>query len=153
MKICSLLKKDHIFFDLEPGDKRKILEEFVAALKERGLIPEEKVILKELLDREKLGSTGLEKGIAVPHALTDKVEEPLLALALIKKGVDFEAADRMPTHIIVLLIGNKNNPGLQLKILAHICRLVKETNMVEKMKKAKSPSDVCSIFEEEEGKI
>lgn len=82
MKIYGLLREDNIFLDLKPGDKRQILEEFVAALKERGFITDDKVILKELLKRESLGSTGLEKGIAVPHALTDKIKEPLLALAL-----------------------------------------------------------------------
>lgn len=153
MKICGLLTEDHVFLDLKPGDKREVLEEFVSSLKRRGLITEEKVILGELLKRESLGSTGLEKGIAVPHALTDKIKKPLLALALIRKGMDFEAADQRPTYVILLLLGTKNNPGYQLKVLAHICRLVKETRVVEKIKKAKSPSDICSIFEEEEVKI
>ena len=153
MKICGLLRENHVFMDLKPADKNQILEEFVRGLKERGLISEEKVLLEELLKRENLGSTGLEKGIAVPHALTEEFKEPFLALALIKKGVDFEAVDRMPTFIILLLLGKKNNPGFQLKILAHICRLIKETKFVEKIKKAKSASDICSILEEEEGKI
>lgn len=153
MKICELLKTDHIFLDLKPGGKRQILEEFVSALKKRGIITTEKAILKEILKRESLGSTGLEKGIAVPHALTNRVQDSLLAMALFKRGIDFEAADEKPTHIILLLLGNKSNPGIQLKILAHICRLVKETNFVEKIKKAKSPPDICSILEEEEGKI
>jgi len=153
MKICGLLKEDHIFMDLKPGDKRHILEEFVLALKSRGLVSQERIILEELLRRESMGSTGLEKGIAVPHALIDEVKEPLLALALIKKGVDFEAADQKPTHVILLFLGRRDDPGYQLKVLAHICRLVKETNVVEKLKKAKSAQDICSIFEEEEGKI
>ncbi len=159
MKICGLLREEKIFLALKPGDKKEILKEFVAALKERGFITDEKailnekVILKELLKRESLGSTGLEKGIAVPHALTDKIKEPLLALALIKKGVDFEAVDRMPTYVILLLLGNKDNPAYQLRVLAHICRLIKETPFVEKIKKAKSARDICSILEEEEEKI
>ncbi len=153
MKICELLKPDHIFLDLKPGDKRQVLEELVLALKERGFITAEKTILKEILKREYLGSTGLEKGIAVPHALTHKIKESLLALALFKKGIDFGAADQKPTRVVLLLLGNKDYPGTQLKILAHICRLVKETNFVSRLKKAKSPLDVCSILEEEEGKI
>lgn len=153
MKICGLLREDHIILDLKPGEKRQILEEFVSILKNRDLISDEKVILEELLKRESLGSTGLEKGIAVPHALTDKVREPFLALAVIKKGVDFEAVDQMPTYVILLLLGNKDNPGFQLKVLAHICRLVKETQVVEKIREADSPEDICTIFDEEEGKI
>lgn len=153
MKIYEFLKEDHIFLELEPGEKKVVLEKFVSALKERGLISEEKVILDELLERESLGSTGLEKGIAIPHALTYEVEKPLLALALIKKGVNFEAVDQMPTYIIILLLGNKDNPGFQLKLLAHICRLVKETEFVERVKEAKTPQDSYLILKEEEEKI
>jgi mannitol/fructose-specific phosphotransferase system IIA component (Ntr-type) len=82
-----------------------------------------------------------------------ETKEPFLALAVIKKGVDFEAVDQMPTYILLLLLGDKNNPGVQLKILAHLCRLVKETDVVEKLKKVESPGDVCKVIEGEEGKI
>jgi len=153
MKICSFLKEDHIFLDLKPGDKRQVIEEFVAAIKKRDLISNDKLILDELLKRESLGSTGLEKGIAIPHALIDEVKEPFLALAVIKKGIDFEAVDQMPTYVFLLLLGNKNNPGAQLKILAHVCRLVKETNFVEQIVKIEDPADICFLLEEEEGKI
>jgi fructose-specific phosphotransferase system IIA component len=153
MKICSFLKEDHIFLDLKPGDKRQVIEEFVAAIKKRDLISNDKLILDELLKRESLGSTGLEKGIAIPHALIDEVKEPFLALAVIKKGIDFEAVDQMPTYVFLLLLGNKNNPGAQLKILAHVCRLVKETNFVEQIVKIEDPADICFLLEEEEEKI
>jgi mannitol/fructose-specific phosphotransferase system IIA component (Ntr-type) len=153
MKICGYLKENHIFLDLEPGDKRDVLEAFISRLKKRGIIGDEQVILDKLLEREILCSTGLEKGIAVPHTLTDQVDEPLLALALIKKGMKYESVDQMPTYVLLLILGNTNEPGKQLKILAHICRLVKETDVVEKIRKIESPSEICRIFEEEEGKI
>jgi fructose-specific phosphotransferase system IIA component len=153
MKICSLLKETHIFLDLQPGDKKQVIEDFVAAIKNRGLISDDKLILDELLKRESLGSTGLEKGIAIPHALIDEIQEPFLALAVIKKGIDFDAVDQMPTYVFLLLLGNKNNPGAQLKILAHVCRLVKETNFVDKIMKIEDPTDICSLLEEEEEKI
>ena len=153
MKICSLLKQEHIFLDLKPGDKRQVLEEFVSAVKKRDLISDDKLILDELLKRESLGSTGLEKGIAIPHALIDDVKEPFLALAVFKNGIDFEAVDQMPTYVLMMLLGSKNNPGAQLKILAHVCRLVKETDFVEQIKKIQDPKNICDLLEEEEGKI
>ncbi|NIO49895.1 MAG: PTS transporter subunit EIIA [Candidatus Aminicenantes bacterium] len=153
MKIYELLKEDNIFLDLEPGDKRYVLEEIVSALKKRGLISKKKGIVEELLKREGLGSTCLEKGIAVPHALIEKIEKPLLALALMRKGINFEAADKMPTYIILLLLGDKDNPGSQLRLLAHICRMVKETKFAEKAKKAKSSHDIRLILKKEEDKI
>jgi mannitol/fructose-specific phosphotransferase system IIA component (Ntr-type) len=148
-----MLKENRIFLDLKSGEKTKVLQEFVARLKERGLIMDERTILKELLERENLCSTGLEKGIAVPHALTDLVDEPILALAIVKEGMVYESVDQMPTYVLLLILGAKENPGLQLKILAHVCRLVKETEFVERVKKAQSARDVCTILDEEEGII
>jgi PTS system nitrogen regulatory IIA component len=153
MKIYEILKEGHIFLALKPGSKEYVLEEFVEALKKRGVISKKRSILDELLKREKLKSTGLEKGIAVPHALVENIKEPILALALVKKGVNFESLDKKPTHVILLLLGNKNNPSLQLRWLAHICRLVKETKFVEAVKKARTSREVCSILKKEEGKI
>jgi len=153
MKVHDYLKENHIFLDLEPGDKRHILAQFVLAMKKRGLIARGKNILDELLKRESLGSTGLENGIAVPHALIEKVKAPIVALALVKKGIDFEAADQMPTYIILLLLGGKDNPGFQLKLLAHICRMVKETDFVRKVRKAETSRDIWTILKEEEEKI
>jgi len=153
MKICGYLKKNHIFLDLEPGSKKDVLEAFILKLKDRGAIADTQVILDKLLERETLCSTGLEKGIAVPHTLTEQVDEPFLALALVKKGMTYEAVDQMPTYVLLLILGNTNNPGMQLKILAHICRLVKETDVVDKIRKVESPDEICRIFEEEEGKI
>lgn len=153
MKICGYLKKNHIFLDLEPGDKKDVLEVFISKLKEKDIINDAKLILNKLLERETLCSTGLEKGIAVPHTLTDQVDEPLLALAVVKKGMTYESVDQMPTYVLLLILGNTNKPGVQLKILAHICRLVKETDIVEKIRKVESSEEICRIFEEEEGKI
>jgi len=153
MKVHEYLKENHIFLDFEPGDKRQILEQFVSAMKKKGLISREKNILDELLKRESLGSTGLENGIAVPHALIEKIEAPIVALALIKKGIDFEAADQMPTYIVILLLGEKDNPGFQLKLLAHICRMVKETDFVKKVKKAETSRDIWTILMKEEEKV
>jgi len=153
MKICGYLKENHVFLDLKPGGKAEVLRQFVHELRIRKIIDDEKPILDELLRRESLGSTGLEQGIAIPHALIEVIQEPVLALSVIKSGMDFDAADQKPTYVLILILGNKDDPGMQLRILAHVCRLVKETKVVEKLRKAGTASEICSIFEEEEEKI
>jgi mannitol/fructose-specific phosphotransferase system IIA component (Ntr-type) len=153
MKICKFLEEDHIFLDLKTGSKQEILKLMVEQMKLRGLITNDEVVLNELLKRESICSTGLERGIAVPHTLTNEVKEPLVVMALIRGGIDYDAVDQKPTFILLLLLGPKSDPGLQLKLLAHICRLVKETPIVEKLKRADSPEKVCNIVKQEEGKI
>lgn len=153
MKVCALLKEKNVFLEIKAREKAEVLAEMVEALKNSGEISYGKAILKEIMKREGLGSTGLEKGIAVPHALTDDIQESLLALAVVKEGINFDAVDHKPTYILLLLLGNRKNPGHQLKILAHVCRLVKETHLVERLKKVKSSREVCEVFEEEEGRL
>ena len=153
MKICNLLNENHIIFDINSGNKEQVLTDFVKELKKRNLIRDEKIILKELLERERLGSTGLEKGIAVPHALTEEVKEPFLALGIVRQGTDFNAVDQMPTFVLFFLLGNPAMPGIHLKILAHICRLVKETKFVDMVQKIENPEEVCRLLENEEEKI
>ncbi len=153
MKICNLLDETHIIFDLKPGDKAQVLADFTKELKNRNLIHDDKAILDELLKRESLGCTGLEKGIAVPHALIEEVQDTFLALGIVREGTNFDAADQMPTFVLFLLLGNSARPGIQLKILAHICRLVKGTNFVDKVKKIEDPLEICQLLEIEEEKI
>ena len=153
MKICNLLDKTHVLLDIKPGDKVQVLADFTKELKNRNLIQNDKAILKEVLKRESLGSTGLENGIAIPHALTEEVQEPFLALGIVRKGTDFEAADHMPTFVLFFLLGNPAIPGNHLKILAHICRLVKETNFVALVQEINNPVEICRLFEQEEEKI
>lgn len=153
MKICGLLTEEHIILDLKPGSKNSVLEDLVRRLKARDLIKDEKKILAELKNREGLCSTGLENGIAVPHALIDEIEESFIAISVVKEGMDFEAVDQLPTYVLFLLLGNKDDPGSQLKILAHICRMVKETDFVEKVKGAGSPKEICRILQQEDSKV
>jgi len=153
MKICEFLNQDNIFLDLKTRSKKKILEEMVEKMKEGGFISNKDTVLNELLTRESISSTGLEMGIAVPHTLTNEVKNTLVVMALIKEGIDYEAIDQKPTYVLLLLLSPKDKPGKQLILLAHICRLVKETSIVEKLKKADSPEKVCALFKQEERKI
>ncbi|MBN1271555.1 MAG: PTS sugar transporter subunit IIA [Candidatus Aminicenantes bacterium] len=153
MKIYDQIPPNLIFLDLCPKEKEQLLKDIVANMKEKGFISNERKILEKLLEREHLCCTALEKGIAVPHALIDIENPPLVALARIKEGVNFESADRMPTYIIMMLLGNKNDPGSHLRFLARICRLVKETQFVEKARQAETPSEILAILKEEEKKI
>ena len=89
----------------------------------------------------------------IRDAFIDELQEPFLALGIVKEGTNFDAADQMPTFVLFLLLGNSGRPGVQLKILAHICRLVKETKFVDKVQKIENPLEICQLLENEEEKI
>jgi mannitol/fructose-specific phosphotransferase system IIA component (Ntr-type) len=148
-----MISQKNIVLGLEPGDKENVLKKFIAILTERGLVKHSEELLNKILERERLGSTALDQGIAIPHALTTVIEKPFLALAVLKKKINFGADETKPISVLFLLLGNLENPGHQLKVLAHICRLIKETEVVQKIIKAQSVHEICEKIDEEESKI
>jgi len=153
MKICRFLNEDRIIPGLDPGTKEEVLRKFIMILNKRKLIHNPEEVLTKILDREHLGSTALNQEIAVPHALISNLENTFIAMGILKEKMNFGIDKEKPVSILILLLGNKDNPGQQLKILAHICRLIKETEVVSKIKQAENLDDICRRIEEEESKI
>jgi mannitol/fructose-specific phosphotransferase system IIA component (Ntr-type) len=115
MKITEFLDVKGIHLDLRANEKHDILKELVDVLAEVKDIGDKKLILKALLERESLGSTGIGQGIAIPHGKTDKVKELISVLAISKQGVNFEALDGEPVYIFFLLVAPKDAAGPHLK--------------------------------------
>ena len=124
MKIIDVLNKDAILEDLKSTDKKGILEELVVPLAPKTNTSAENLV-KILLERERLGSTGIGGGIGIPHGKLKNLDSLILGFGLSKKGVDFESMDSRPTHIFFLLITPENSTGLHLKLLARISRILK----------------------------
>ena len=152
MLITDILDKQCIKLDLEATEKDEALEELVAALAEAKPIGDKKAILKSLIDRENLGSTGIGQGIAIPHGKTEKVNELMAFLGVSRKGVNFDALDGEPVYIFFLLIAPKESAGPHLKALARISRLLRDSYLCQLICKAKDPADVYRIIVQEEEK-
>ena len=152
MLITDILDKRCIKLDLEATEKEEALEELVSALAAVKPLGDKKAILKSLIDRENLGSTGIGQGIAIPHGKTDKVTELMAFLGISKKGVNFDALDGEPVYIFFLLIAPKESAGPHLKALARISRLLRDSYLCQLICKAKTPEDVYRIISQEEEK-
>lgn len=154
MKIHTLLTEDMIIPDLVSQERDAVLEEMVNFLKNKEIIVKEKELFEKLIQREKLGSTAIGEGIAIPHCKLKEVKNPLVALAVSKKGVHFGSIDGKPTHIFILVISHPDNPSLNLQILAAIAQLArKSASLQKKIMGAKSPRKVIEIIREEEEKL
>ena len=146
MKILDALTPDTIVVDLQSSDKKGILEELVAPVAAVAGI-EAPSLVKVLMEREQLGSTGIGGGIGIPHGKLKDLEELILGFGLSRQGVDFESMDGRPTHIFFLLITPENSTGLHLKLLARISRLLKNEPFKEKLMQARSVEDVIAVIE------
>jgi len=140
MKILDVLYKEAILDDLKSHDKKSVLDELVAPVARIASVNHEN-ILKVLMERERLGSTGIGDGIGIPHGKLKDLESLVLGFGLSRKGIDFESMDGRPTNIFFLLITPENSTGLNLKLLARISRILKNEPFKERLLNAADRDD------------
>jgi PTS system nitrogen regulatory IIA component len=146
IRLSNLLKEKYVELDLKEKDKKKILVELVDIIADKGKIKDKKDILASLLKREKLGSTGIGNGVAIPHTRSAKVSSFILAFARQANGVDFGALDGEKTYLFFVLISPEENVGGHLKILAEVSRLVKDKFIVDHLKAAQDKKEILKVI-------
>jgi PTS system nitrogen regulatory IIA component len=151
MKILDVLQTDTILPNLQARDKKGVLEELVAPVAAYTGI-EARQLVRVLMDRERLGSTGIGGGIGIPHGKMERLTSLVLGVGISHQGVDFESLDGRPTRIFFLLMTPENSAGLHLKLLARISRLLKNDLFKEKLLAAADVEAIrAAIAEEERG--
>lgn len=154
MKIQNFLTQDIILLGLKSGDREDVLKEMVGFLKKRNLIAKEKELYDKLIQREKLGSTAIGEGVAIPHCKMKGVKDPVVMLAVSKEGVNFLSLDGKPSHLFFLVVSSPDNPSLNLQILASIAHLVRKANsLLKKVLDAVTIPEILDVIREEEEKI
>ena len=144
MRLSSLTRPDLIFVDLPGADGPTVLRAFAERVVERGIVPDADQLYKRLLEREKLGTTALGHGVAVPHCKIDSLDRVVVAVGLFRKGIEFEAADDLPVRLLFLVISPDAAPAEHLQSLAAISRWVKADHHVERLLELEEP---LAIFE------
>lgn len=152
MKITEFLSKNAIKVGVESTEKEAALKELVDVLATVTDIGDKKSILRALIERENLGSTGIGQGIAIPHGKTDKVKGLVSVLGISRKGVNFESLDGEPVYIFFLLVAPKDTAGPHLKALAQISRLLRDSYFCELLKRCKTSDEVYELIRREEDK-
>lgn len=150
MKILDYLPKEVIEADLKAETKADVLKELVQVLVKNNQVKNADKALEVLLEREKLGSTGVGDGVAIPHAKFNEVKTLVAAFGRSQKGIDFESLDNKPAHIFFLFLAPENSAALHLKILAKISRLLKKPDFRQSLMKTKNREDIYRIIAEEE---
>ena len=148
--LSDILQEKYIGFDLKSKDKEKILGELVDLISKGGAIKNRRALLGALSEREKLGSTAIGNGVAIPHAKIADIKKPILALGRAQSGVDFNSLDGEETYIFFMLISPKDEVGMHLKILAKISHIIKDKFTVGLFKKAKNKQEILKILCETE---
>ena len=149
MKILEILKQEAIIADLKATNKKGVLEELVVPVAAIAGIDQEKLV-KVLMERERLGSTGIGNGIGIPHGKLKDLEEMVIGFGLSRKGVEFESIDGDLTRIFFVLMTPENSTGLHLKLLARISRILKNEPFRDRLMNAADSKEIYNIIKEED---
>jgi PTS system nitrogen regulatory IIA component len=152
VKILDFLKEGEVTADLQGTDKLAVLRELSHKLVEPCQVASEEEILQVLLDREKLESTGIGEGFAVPHGRLRKLKHFILSFGRSIPGVDFDAIDHKPSHLFFVVMAPEHSAANNLKLLSRIVTLLKDTSFRKRLLEARSQQELFQIISEEDEK-
>lgn len=150
MNIFSLLEPQTVLPNLEVKDKTEILHRLVSALEGKVSKETSGKILKAVIERENIMSTGVGKGLAIPHGKTAAVEQTYAAFAVLKEPVEYEAIDHKPVNMVFLLVGPQSSNSLHIKMLSRISRLMNNSDFRSRLRKCTTSEEIIEQFKNEE---
>ena len=145
----KLISPELIITELKSETKEDLLKEMVMVLTNSGKVRDWEHVYKDVLDREKIMSTGMDKGIAIPHAKSEGVVSACVAVGIKKEGIDFDALDKQPSKIFFLIVSPKKANSPHLQILASVSSIVRNKEILEKIFNANNAEEICKILKED----
>lgn len=153
MKMLDFLQVGAVKVNLAAKNKKEVIEELLELLVQAGKIKDKNGVLNAIFEREKIGSTAIGKGVAIPHAKSDAVKEVVAACGISFKGIDFECmVDDEPVRLFFLLVAPNDAAGPHLKALARLSRLLHSSSFRESLMKATTEEELFSVISEEDRK-
>jgi len=146
MILLELIEESLIKTDIESQDKEELFEELLDLLVRAKKVKDRRAALEALWERERKGSTDIGKGVAIPHAKTNAVDELVAAVGISRKGIDYESEEDEPIHLIFLILATENNPGLHIEALANIATLVETPGFCGKLLGAGTAKEALDII-------
>lgn len=151
VKITDYMSENLISLDLKAKNKDDVLLELSKLIENsENILSEENTVYKALLEREKLGSTGIGKGVAIPHAKTEIAKKLTIAFGISKEKIEFKSMDNEKVNIFFVFASPNRDSQVYLKVLARISRLIREESFREGLLKCKTPKEVIEYIESKE---
>jgi fructose PTS system EIIBC or EIIC component len=150
IKLSRFIDDKLISFDLKGNTKEEIIKELVELAGNSELVKNKEELLKSVLDREKLVTTGVGYNVAFPHAKTKSVRGVVIAFGRKGEGIDFEAMDRKPVNLFFLIAAPEDAIGAHLNVMAKLSFLMKNEKNRQKLLKAKYKEDLIEILDSDE---
>ncbi|MCS7054279.1 MAG: PTS sugar transporter subunit IIA [Ignavibacterium sp.] len=153
MKISEYLTKNSIIPELKSSDKYDVIDELLNLFSNDPRVEDLEDVRKNVFEREKIMSTGVGKGFAVPHGKSNFVKDIIVAFGRSKNGIDFEALDNQPVYLVFLLVGRNDLVSLHIKLLSRISKMMDREDFRQKLLSAADEEEIIKIFTEEEKSV
>jgi len=150
--IKDMLQQDLILDDIKASDKTGVLREFAGLLKSADRIKDEDELVRVLLEREMLGSTGIGDGVAIPHGKLHIISEMIVAFGRSQSGVNYDSIDSQPVYLFFLLVTPEDMPGEHLRALARISRILKNPALRDNLRRASRREELLRLIYEEDSR-
>ena len=147
MKLSKFCDESLVIFNLKAGGKNEVIEELVSLVSSSNMVKDAEQLLKDVIDRENLVTTGVGYGVAFPHAKTRAVKGIVIAFGRSSEGVDFDAMDHKPVNLFFLIAAPEDAIGAHLNVMARLSYLMKSENNRQKLMSASSPGDVLALMD------
>ena len=148
----ELLRGELIIADIQAIDKAGVIREFAAHLYAAGKVRDADELIRVLLEREAMGSTGIGDGVAIPHGKLHGMNDVIVAFGRSHRGVDFQSLDDKPAYLFFLLVTPQESPGEHLKMLARISRILKNPALRERLRTVPDGGELHRLILEEDSK-
>lgn len=145
MEICNNLEIDRIFLDVPLTDKDEVLRFAAEAFAADGIVSDADALYEGMMEREETMSTGIGKGIAIPHSSSPDTKTPEILVMRLAEPLDYDAIDGVPVEIVVALVAPEHDPDLHLQMLADLARLCQHPDF---MKAVRTSKDRKSLLEQ-----
>lgn len=146
MKLVELINAKNVIVPLQGSEKDAVIREMVEHLAGASYINNAEIVIKSVLDREHMGSTGLDKGIAVPHARTHEVSTLCMALGISSEGVEYNALDGEVSKLFFMILAPPDQSSQHIKILSEIAGITRDQEMLDSLIAARNVEEVLSLF-------
>jgi len=150
MKVSDLLNVNFIISELKGDEKEETINELIDLFKNDNRVIDIERVRTAVLEREKIMSTGVGKGFAIPHGKTNAINDIIAAFGKTKRPIEYQALDNQPVHLVFLLVGKDNLVSTHIKLLSRISRMMNKDEFREKLIDASSADEIINIFRKEE---
>jgi PTS system nitrogen regulatory IIA component len=146
MKLKNILSEDLVTIDLQGSNKEEIINELLEVLVKNNKLKDKELAFHDIMERENQMSTGIQQGVAIPHAKTKAVDNLVACIGVMKCGVDFQSLDGIASNIFILTLSPTDHIGPHVQFLAEISRIIRTEDARNKILAATSKKQVLSVF-------